>query len=154
MYPRKNEIVIGVVTSLILGIEFLFLHVTDLTQYSFLRFFNGVFIAISVNEVIRINVEKERYGYSTNFLAGMRTAMITVMSCVLLLIGFFALFDVSEAVLSSAILPVSDQYQFAALVFIEGSSSAVIVTFCLMQYWKNKRYASRRGLYTKPHQLK
>lgn len=153
MLPQRHEIIIGGLTAFLIGIVFLFFHITELTEHTFLRLFNGVFIAFAINEVIRINIERQKYSYAANFIAAMRTAMVTVISSVLLLVGFFALFDVSKAVLASALLPVVDQYQFAGLMFIEGVSSSVIITFSLMQYWKNQRYTSRRGVFTKPHQL-
>jgi hypothetical protein len=149
----KYELVISIFASLLLAVYFFFIHVNELSNVIYLRLLNGVIVMLAVNEAIRMNVTRRKFGYATSLLTGVKVSGITVLISVVMLASYFSIFGVSDAILSSAIVPVTGATQFIALILLEGVSAGVVISFALMQYWKNRRFSPRRGFYLKEDTL-
>ncbi len=133
----------GVIIFIGLGLYFLLIEALDLKDHIYLRLVNFIFVIYGVNKTIRSNYHDGINGYLTNLLAGFITAMIGL---ILGLISFMIYVEYRggneylESFADSYIFGGGDPslYQFCFGLFIEGAAASMIVSFAMMQYWKDK----------------
>lgn len=147
MKLEKTDIYFGLLASLFIGVYFIFIQIGGFEEYSFLRVGNGVIIYFAINESIRSNVIHRKNGYSTKFLAGIKTGIIAIAISVIGLLVYLNMKEGADVLFETAIFPAQTTNQFIASIIIEGLSSVLVLTFLSMQYWKNFRFNSVKGFY-------
>ncbi|MBC8643581.1 MULTISPECIES: hypothetical protein [Flavobacterium] len=133
----------GVIIFIGLGLYFLLIEALDLKDHIYLRLVNFIFVIYGVNKTIKSNYHDGINGYLTNLLSGFITAMVGL---ILGLIAFMIYVEYRggntylESFADSYIFGGGDPslYQFCFGLFIEGSAASMIVSFAMMQYWKDK----------------
>ncbi|MEZ0006211.1 hypothetical protein ABH942_001574 [Flavobacterium sp. 28YEA47A] len=133
----------GVIIFIGLGLYFLLIEALDLKDHIYLRLVNFIFVIYGVNKTIKSNYHDGTNGYLTNLLAGFITAMIGL---ILGLIAFMIYVEYRggntylDSFADSYIFGGGDPslYQFCFGLLIEGSAASMIVSFAMMQYWKDK----------------
>lgn len=133
----------GLIIFIGLGLYFLLIEALDLKDHIYLRLVNFAFVIYGVNRTIKSNYHDGINGYLTNLLSGFLTAMVGL---ILGLIAFMVYVEYRggdaylETFADSYIFGGGDPslYQFCFGLFIEGSAASMIVSFAMMQYWKDK----------------
>ena len=139
----KTELINGFIIFLGMGIYFILMEFLGLADEFYLRIFNLFIIAFGVNLTLKQNVKNGVHGYFKNLISGIITSFIGA----LLSIGSLYLyikFQGGEEYIKS----LSDNFLFGGgelnttyysigLLF-ESIASSVIISFVLMQFWKNK----------------
>ncbi|MGK4566780.1 hypothetical protein [Flavobacterium sp. 3HN19-14] len=138
-----REVTNGIIIFLGIGIYFLALEFLGLSQYPALRIFNIIFVIYGVNRTIKGNKEAGVRGYNTNFLAAVITSMIGAILSVGALLAYIYAHGGE-----SYIKNLSDSYifgggeisiwQYSIGLLFESVAASLMVSFCLMQYWKDK----------------
>lgn len=138
-----REIRNGIIIFLGIGIYFIALELMNLSQYFPLRILNIVFVIYGVNLTLKENFRSGIRGYNTNFLSAVITSMIgAILSIAGLLIyinlngGEEYLQNLSENFIFGGGSLTKEQYCIGLL--FEAVAASLIVSFCLMQYWKDK----------------
>ncbi|OYQ35115.1 hypothetical protein CHU92_11080 [Flavobacterium cyanobacteriorum] len=116
---------------------------SGLSDQIYLRLVNFVFVIFGINRTIKQNYADKIYGYFTNFLSAIVTGIV---SLALGLASFVAYVDYNGGqeylrnFKESYIFGGGDPsiYQFVIGLALEGAAASVIVSFALMQYWKDK----------------
>jgi hypothetical protein len=139
----KRELTNGILIFLCIGIYFIIMDLLKLSHIFYLRLVNIVFVIWGVNRTIKGNHEAGVRGYFANLIGAIMTSMIgAVLSIAGLLI--YINFNGGDAYLKN--LPdrfifgggdLSVEYYCIGLLF-EASAASLAVSFCLMQYWKDK----------------
>ena len=139
----KRELTNGIIIFLGIGIYFIILEILGLSDQTYLRMLNIVFVIYGVNRTIKSNYETGVHGYLTNFLSALITSMIgAVLSVAALLIyiqfkgGEEYLRALSENFIFGGGKVSIQQYSIGLL--FESSAASLAVVFVLMQYWKGK----------------
>lgn len=133
----RNEYKNGFIIFLLLGLFFLTMDLAGLANVFYLKIFNFVFVLFGVNLTLK-HLSKEKANYLKMFSSGMVTALIGI---VLSLIGLFVYMKITDADMtdySTTIIPSENLSHYFLALFAEGISSAIVVVFTLMQYWKTK----------------
>jgi hypothetical protein len=133
----------GIIIFVCIALFFLLMEVTHLSDQIYLRLVNFIFVIYGINRTIKLNFKDRIDGYFTNFIAAVLTGIV---SLVLGLISFIAYVeyrggeDYLRTFAESFIFGGGDPsiYQFCIGLFLEGAAASVIVSFALMQYWKDK----------------
>lgn len=133
----------GLIIFIGLGLYFLLIEALDLKDHIYLRLVNFIFVIYGVNRTIKSNYHDGINGYLTNLLSGFLTAMVGL---ILGLIAFMVYVEYRggdaylETFADSYIFGGGDPslYQFCFGLFIEGAAASMIVSFAMMQYWKDK----------------
>jgi hypothetical protein len=126
-----------------IALFFLLMEVLHLTDQIYLRLVNFVFVIYGVNRTIKANYNDHTDGYFSNLTAGFLTAFISLIIGIFSFIGYVE-YRGSDAYLhtfaSSYIFGGGEPslYQFCIGLFIEGFAASAIVSFALMQFWKDK----------------
>ena len=139
----KREILNGFLIFAGIGIYFLVLELAGLSDEFYLRILNLFIVAYFVNRTIRGNQADGVRGYFTNLLAAIATSMIgAILSIASLLI--YIQFNGGEAYLKE----LADSFifgggeltiqQYCIGLLFESTAASLAVSFCLMQYWKDK----------------
>ncbi|WP_296144180.1 hypothetical protein [uncultured Flavobacterium sp.] len=130
----------GIIIFIGIGLYFLLIETLGLADQIYLRLLNFIFVIYGVNRTIRSNYHDGINGYLTNLLAGFLTGMVS------LILGIFAFMIYIES-LGGDFAKFKDSYifggepslyQFCFGLFIEGAASSMIISFAMMQYWKDK----------------
>jgi hypothetical protein len=133
----------GVIVYIIIAIFFVIMELLNLSDQIYLRLINFIPVIWGINRTIKANVKDHVDGYFTNLVSGILTG---VTALALVLISFIIYVEIrgEHAYLrrfaDSYIFGGGDPsvYQFAIGLALEGIASSVIVSFALMQYWKDK----------------
>lgn len=133
----------GIIIFIGIGIYFLIMDFLGLTNHFYLRALNIFIVAYGVNRTISQNNEEGIRGYNTNLIAAIVTSMIgAVLSVAALLVyinfkgGEEYLKTISEGFLfGGGELSI---YQYCIGLLFESAAASLIVSFCLMQFWKSK----------------
>lgn len=139
----KRELLNGFIIFLGIGIYFLIIEFAGLADEFYLRIFNLFIVAFGVNLTLKQNHDEGIQGYFRNLISGFVTSMIGAILSVGTLY-FYIQYKGGEEYLKS----LSDAFLFGGghlnaayytvgLLF-ESVASSAIVSFVLMQYWKNK----------------
>lgn len=125
-----------------IALFFIFMETLNLSDKVYLRLLNFVFVIYGVNLTIKQNYKDEIYGYLTNLLSGFTTAFVSLVLGIASFIAY-AEYMGGESYIdnhANSYLFGGDPsiYQFSMMLFIEGLAASAIVSFTLMQSWKNK----------------
>lgn len=130
----------GLIIFIGIALYFLLIETLGLADQIYLRLLNFVFVLWGVNRTIKSNYHDGINGYLTNLLAGFLTGMVA------LILGIVALMIYTESLggdfsrFKNSYIFGGDPslYQFCFGLFIEGAASSMIISFAMMQYWKDK----------------
>lgn len=131
-----------------IALFFLLMEMVGLSNQIYLRLVNFIFVIWGVNKTIKSNYHEHIYGYFTNLTSGIFTAIV---SLVLGIFSFIAYVEYKGASHGGANEYLQNYaaayifgggepslYQFVSALTIEGLAASIIVSFALMQYWKDK----------------
>lgn len=139
----KRELINGFIIFLGIGIYFLIIEYLGLADEFYLRILNVFIIAFGINLTIKQNNEDGIRGYFTNLVSGIITSMIGAVLSVGSLLFYIQYRGGEEYLqkLSKGFLfgggDLNVSYYCIGLLF-ESIASSIIITFVLMQLWKNK----------------
>lgn len=133
----------GTIIFIGIGLFFLLMEVLGLKDQIYLRLLNFIFVIYGVNRTIKSNYQDNINGYFTNLVSGMLTALVGLA---LGIIAFLIYAEARggeeylEAFADSYIFGGGEPtvYEFCIGLSIEGFASSLIVSFAIMQYWKDK----------------
>ena len=139
----SREFANGFIIFLGIGIYFLILQYMGLSDQFILRIFNIVFVIYGVNRTLTQNHSDGIRGYNTNFLSAIITSMVGAILSVAGLLAFIEfkggkpyLEKLSESfIFGGGELTI---HQYCIGLLFESVAASLMVSFCLMQYWKNK----------------
>ncbi|AWI27153.1 hypothetical protein [Flavobacterium pallidum] len=139
----SREFINGFIIFLGIGIYFLIMDALGLSSHFYLRVLNVFIVIYGVNRTLSQNYNDGIRGYNTNLISAIITSMI---GAILSVAGLLSLiyYKGGETYLQN----LSDEFLFAGggisiytycigLLF-ESVAASMIVSFCLMQFWKNK----------------
>lgn len=126
-----------------IALFFLLMESLGLADQVYLRLVNFIFVIYGVNRTIKQNYKDHMHGYFANLVSAIFTA---VVSLALGLLSFIAYVEYrgGEEYLHSFVESYvfgggsPTLYQFVIGLIIEGAAASVIVSFALMQFWKDK----------------
>lgn len=133
----------GVLIYICIAVIFVIMEAVGLSDEIYLRLLNFIPVIWGINRTIKSNYKDHMDGYFANLLSGIFTGLVALA----LVIASFVIYveiQGEEAYLrkyaESYIFGGGDPsiYQFAIGLILEGAASSVIVSFALMQYWKDK----------------
>lgn len=139
----KRELINGFLIFLCIAGYFLIIDYVGLADEFYLRIFNILIVAFGVNLTIKQNNREGIRGYVTNLKSGIITSMIGAILIVGSLLFYIQSNGGEEYLqeLSKGFLfgggDLNVSYYCIGLLF-ESIASSVIVTFVLMQFWKNE----------------
>lgn len=132
----------GVEMFLAIGVYFLALYALDLADITELRYFNLVIVIYFLNSLARSNAKKAKRGYLENLTSLFVANLISTFLCIFGLLLFNAaigtdfLDNVTEDMF---VIKTTSVPQAIFLLFAEGVAGGAVVSFALMQYWKNDK---------------
>jgi hypothetical protein len=139
----SKELTNGFFIFISIGIYFLLMETLGLSDVFFLRLLNIVIVIYFLQKTIKSNYLEGRLDYLDNLISGTLTSLIgVVLSVVGLMIyisirgGDAYLSKLSANFLFGGGFPSMNQYCIGLL--FEGIASSIIITFTLMQYWKDR----------------
>jgi hypothetical protein len=139
----KRELINGFIIYIGIGIYFLIIEYLGLADEFFLRILNLFIVGFGINLTLKQNANVGVRGYFTNLISGIITSMFGAVLSVGSLLFYISYKGGDEYLqtLSKGFLfgggDVNISYYCIGLLF-ESVASSVIITFVLMQYWKNK----------------
>jgi hypothetical protein len=141
---KASRIIInGILIFIAIGLFFLLMDVLGLSHIIYLRLINFVFVIWGINRTIKSNFNDNINGYFTNIASAILTGFVSLGLSVFSFM-LYAEYKGGEKYLQNF---ASDYIfgggnpspaQFAIGLTIEGVAAAVIVSFALMQFWKDK----------------
>ena len=139
----SKELNNGILIFVGIGIYFLTMELLGLSDVFLLRMLNIFIVIYFLNKTIKSNYSEGKTEYLENLISGTLTALIGVFLSVAGLLIYISVKggDVYLAKLSQNFLfgggtPSVNQYCIGLL--FEGIASSVIISFTLMQYWKDR----------------
>lgn len=143
MNIRNNTIRIAIWMFLSIAVFFGIVHLLGWTHITELRALNLVFVIYFSNKLALTNARTiEDSSYLQNLAS---VFLANCLNVVLSFIGFFFFIriissDYLEIIMNSFILGrVEAMWQVYLALFIEGFASSAVVSFAVMQYWKNNK---------------
>jgi len=133
----------GILIFVLIGLFFLLMDVIGASHIIYLRLVNFVFVIWGINRTIKSNFNDNLNGYFSNIASAILTGLVSLVLSVFSFMMYVE-YKGGEKYLSTF---ASDYifgggnpspYQFGIGLFIEGLAASVIVSFALMQYWKDK----------------
>lgn len=133
----------GILIFMGIGVYFLLMELLGLSDIFILRMLNILIVIFFVNKTIKSNYIDGKIAYLDNIISGTVTSLIGVVLSVAALLGYISLKggDVYLSKLSQNFLfggGDPSMYQFCIGLLFEGIASSVIITFTIMQYWKDR----------------
>lgn len=133
----------GIIIYVGIALFFLLMEVLGLSDQVYLRLVNFVFVIYGINRTIKANYNDNINGYFTNLSSAFLTSFIGLM------LGIFSFMTYVEIQGGDEYLHKMEQsyvfgggepsiYEFCIALFIEGIAAGAIVSFAMMQYWKDK----------------
>jgi hypothetical protein len=139
----SKELNNGILTFIGIGIYFLTMELLGLSDIFLLRLLNIFIVIYFLNKTIKSNYHEGKTEYLENLISGALTSIIAVFLSVSGLFIYISmkggntyLARLSENFLFGGGTP--SIYQYCLGLFFEGLASSVIITFTLMQYWKDR----------------
>ena len=139
----SREFANGFIIFLGIGIYFLILEYLGLADEFYLRVLNLFIVAFGINRTIQMNYKDGIRGYNRHLVSAIITSMIGAALSIASLLAYIQ-FKGGEAylqTLSKGFLfgggELTIHYYCIGLLF-ESIASSIIISFCLMQYWKDK----------------
>ncbi|RZJ73317.1 hypothetical protein [Flavobacterium sp.] len=138
-----RELLNGFIIFAGIGIYFVILELLGFSDVFWLRILNILFVAYGVNRTIQGNFNEGIRGYNTNLLSAVVTSMIGAALSIASLLAYIT-FKGGEPYLKN----LADNFifgggdltiqQYCIGLLFESSAASLVVSFCLMQYWKDK----------------
>jgi len=133
----------GVIVFICIAVIFVIMELLNLSDEIYLRLINFIPVIWGINRTIKSNYKDRLDGYFSNLLSGILTGLV---SLVLVIISFIIYVEIRgeqeylRRFAESYIFGGGDPsvYQFCIGLALEGAAASVIVSFALMQYWKDK----------------
>jgi hypothetical protein len=140
---KQTAIKNGLLIWLLLGFYFLLIDSLGYSDIAYLKIFNIMAILLGVNMTLKHYAKKGAH-FGMLIRKGLQTAFIGVGLAIVGLLVYFEILlgGVDIASYSTTLIPTSSLSQYVFALFAEGISSAVIVVFVLLQFWKN--YAEKQ----------
>lgn len=139
----SRELANGFIIFLGIGAYFIILELLSLSHIFLLRILNILFVVYGVNRTIKANYEDGVRGYNKNLLSAVMTSMIGAFLSIAALLTYIYIKG-GEPYLKN----LADNFifgggdltiqQYCIGLLFESSAASLIVSFCLMQYWKDK----------------
>jgi len=123
----SKELHNGIMIFIGIGMYFLLMELLGLSDVFILRLLNILIVIYYVNKTIKSNYTEGKLEYLDNLISGTLTSLIG---------GDAYLVNLSQNFLFGGGNP--SMYQFCIGLLFEGIASSVIITFTLMQYWKDR----------------
>ena len=145
MEKVKLEFKMGVLIFFLIGFYFLLMEVLGLSDKMFLRFFNALFVMYGINRVIKTKVEEGENNYLSNLGSAIATSFIGIFISVVALwiyIGLYKGVGHMNELAGSFIIGGGHAVQlsqFCLGLLIEGLASSFILSFIVMQAWKDEK---------------
>jgi hypothetical protein len=139
----KRELINGFIIYIGIAIYFLIIEYSGLADVFFLRMLNLFIVAFGINLTLKQNAQDGIPGYFTNIISGITTSLIGAVFSVASLLTYIEYRGGTDYLetLSQGVLfgggEVNIAYYCIGLLF-EAVASSVIITFVLMQFWKNR----------------
>lgn len=132
----------GVLITFFIGIYFLVVEAFNISDVLWLRMLNLLIVAYGVNLTIKHKMLNGSLNYVSNLFSGFITSLIGVVLSImglLLYVVFFTGTDYLKELAPSIFLFSSEVvlWKYAFGLLLEGISSSVVVSFAIMQRWKN-----------------
>ena len=145
MKTLRTEYANGILMAMAISAFFLICEALGQTDNFYLRLFNIVLVAVPVNWAIMTKAKDGNSNYLQLFKTGITTSLIGLgLSVIALGVYMNATMGITdiEAISSSVLAGSSGSSIFGIClsIGIEAFASAFLITFILLQYWKN--YAS------------
>jgi hypothetical protein len=126
-----------------IGVFFIIMEQLGWADIIYLRLINFIFVFYGVNRTVRSNFKDNINGYFTNLGAAFLTAFVSLVLSVFSLMLYLEAMGGErhmETYAGNYIFGGGDPspYQFGIGLFIEGLAACAIVSFVLMQFWKDK----------------
>jgi hypothetical protein len=141
---KASRIIInGIIIFICIGLFFLLMDAVGASHIIYLRLVNFVFVIWGINKTIKSNFNDNLNGYFSNIASAILTGLVGLVLSVLAFM-VYSEYKGGEKYLQNF---ASDYIfgggnpspsQFGIGLFIEGLAASVIVSFALMQYWKDK----------------
>lgn len=139
----SKELHNGIMIFIGIGMYFLLMEFLGLSDVFILRLLNILIVIYYVNKTIKSNYTEGKLEYLDNLISGTLTSLIGVGLSVAGLLAYISfkggdayLVNLSQNFLFGGGNP--SMYQFCIGLLFEGIASSVIITFTLMQYWKDR----------------
>ena len=140
---KVSRIIInGFIILIGIALFFFLMELLGLGDQVYLRLVNFVFVIYGVNRTIKQDYKDNINGYFTNLSSAFLTAFT---SLILSIFGFIAYAEYrgGEAYIDSFVHHYifsgdPSLYQFCIGLFIEGLAACAVVSFAMMQFWKDK----------------
>ncbi|MFT6243705.1 MAG: hypothetical protein ACJA0U_000387 [Salibacteraceae bacterium] len=133
----------GITIFAMIGVFFLILELFGLSDITLLRLFNVVFVIYGVNRAIKSRISNGNTSYLSNLAAGVLTSFVGVLLSVIAIWIYLGAITGPEHMndLANSILlgGSNDLSLFCISLAIEGLASSVIISFTVMQRWKNTK---------------
>ncbi|MEN9908109.1 MAG: hypothetical protein RLZZ540_1258 [Bacteroidota bacterium] len=137
-----KELYNGVIIFIGIALYFLLMEVLQLSNLYFLRLFNIVFIYYGVNRTLKSNFVEGKTNFADNAISALMTSLTGVLLSIMGLVAYIYAKGGDDYIrtLSETLLFVGSPsvMTYNISLLFEGIVSAVIVTFSLMLFWKNK----------------
>lgn len=138
----------GLIIYIGIALFFLLMELVGWSDQIYLRLVNFIFVIYGINKTIKSNYESHVNGYFTNLISGIFTAIVSLALGIFSFIGYIEYMGAKhggsneylQRYVGSYIFGGGEPslYQFCIGLTVEGVASSVIVSFALMQYWKDK----------------
>ncbi|SFB02158.1 hypothetical protein SAMN05660845_1355 [Flavobacterium swingsii] len=133
----------GILIFIGIGLYFLTMELLGLSDVFLLRILNIFIVIYFLNKTIKSNYNEGKTEYLENLISGTLTALIGVALSVAGLLTYISmkggdayLAKLSQNFLFGGGTPSVNEYCIG--LFFEGIASSIIITFTLMQYWKDR----------------
>lgn len=139
----SREFANGFIIFLGIGIYFLVLEYLGLADEFYLRVLNLFIVAFGVNRTIQMNYKDGIRGYNRHLLSAIATSMVGAVLSIGSLLAYIQFRGGENYLeqLSKGFLfgggELTIHYYCIGLLF-ESIASSIIISFCLMQWWKDK----------------
>ncbi|WP_026706040.1 hypothetical protein [Flavobacterium soli] len=139
----SREFANGFIIFLGIGIYFLVLEYLGLADEFYLRVLNLFIVAFGVNRTIQMNHKDGIRGYNRHLLSAIATSMVGAVLSIGSLLAYIQFRGGENYLeqLSKGFLfgggELTIHYYCIGLLF-ESIASSIIISFCLMQWWKDK----------------
>jgi len=148
---KASTVKIALIAYFTLGLLFFILHLVGLTEYNELRLLNVLIVIYFSNHVAKDNYnEINEKGYFQNFISLFRFNMLIVLLAMVSLFVYTSYIDTAILAQSESlftIIPAHTESELLFALFAEGLSASVVVSYGILQYWKNPNLSSKPKTY-------
>jgi len=131
-----------------IALFFLLMEMVGWSDQIYLRLVNFIFVIYGVNKTLKANSHDNTNGYFSNLVSGILTAIVSLALGIFSFIGYIEYMGANHGGSNEYLQRYAGSYifgggepslyQFVIGLTVEGVAASVIVSFALMQYWKDK----------------